>query len=140
MQATMFRNLGLILIAALLSGCLSTDAAPTMQAAWLGRSADDFFIQYGPPYSEHTLSDGRVIYLWTGGQKNYHLPGTASTTSNIIGGTVYSSTTFSGGSTIDVECVAQIVALPDQTIVEIKPYKDTIGEWALSRCQEIFGQ
>lgn len=49
---------GLALITPLLAGCPST---AKQYHDWVGQSADDFFIEFGPPAREQTLSDGRRV-------------------------------------------------------------------------------
>ena len=85
------------------------------------------------------MGDGGRIYSWVGGQKNVGLPGTAQTTTNIVGNTAFSTTTYQDGGELKLGCAVQIVADKGGVITTIKPTADSIGMWQLSRCAEIFG-
>lgn len=102
-------------IALTLAGCGSTQqASQAMQASWVGKRADDFFVKHGAAQREQQLSDGRRVYVWQ-----------------------TSSNASMGGPR--VFCSADIVASSAGMIVEIRPREDSIGLWNTSRCTEIFG-
>jgi hypothetical protein len=108
-------QLTLVFVAgALVAGCGSTQqAGKAMQASWIGKRADDFFVAHGAAQREQQLSDGRRVYIWQ-----------------------TSSNASMGGPR--VWCGADIVANPSGVIVEIRPREDSIGLWNTSRCSEIF--
>lgn len=121
-------------------GCTTDKAAQQMQSSWVGKSTDSFFIANGPPIGSFTLSDGRTLYTWRSRVSTVHLPATATTTANTYGGITTATTNVSGGGDVNMYCEAQITAAPNGNIVEIKPVKDTVGAWALSRCSEVFAE
>jgi hypothetical protein len=84
-----------------------------MQASWIGKRADDFFVKHGAAERDQKLSDGRRVYVW-------------QTVANAS----------MGGPR--VTCGADIVADPAGIIVEIRPREDSLGLWNTSRCSEIF--
>lgn len=60
-----------IALAALLAitGCKTTEEAQKFVATkWVGKPADEFFIQNGPPFSVFDLDGGGKLYSWRGGQ------------------------------------------------------------------------
>lgn len=130
----------ILLLAGLsLAGCTTDKAAQQMQSSWVGRSTDQFFVQNGPPVTSFKLNDGRTLYTWRSGVRNVSMPATATTNATTSGGYTVATTNISGGGTASVYCEAQIIAAPTGAIEEIKPVRDTVGLWALSRCSEIFG-
>jgi hypothetical protein len=65
----------LAMIAIGASSCTTTEqASSAVQSRWIGRPADDFFTQHGPPQSDYTLANGNVIYTWRGGETTRHIP------------------------------------------------------------------
>jgi len=130
----------IILATLTLAACTTTQQAhDALQTRWLGRSADAFFVQYGPPASSFPLADGRLVYEWTGGRRNYALGGSAFTTAHAVGSTAYATTSYSGGGTLAVGCSVRIVADGERTIQAIAPTVDTVGRFTTSRCAEVFG-
>lgn len=158
------RYICLLLGGLLLASCQTTQQlASSLQSKWIGRSADQFFIDNGAPRSSYTMRDGGRIYSWVGGQKSIDLPGTGQTTTNVIGNTAFLTTTYQDRSELSqtttnfigntafsttthqdrselrLGCAVQIVTDKSGIITTIKPTADTIGMWQLSRCAEIFG-
>jgi hypothetical protein len=128
-----------IALAGSLMACSSTEqAGKALQSVWIGRSADDFFRQYGPPASSYTLSDGGKIFEWVGGQTSVYLPGSASTTTTVFANTAVSNTQFSPGGNLYLGCKIRITTTRAGTISTIAPSGDTLGMWQMSRCAEIF--
>lgn len=130
----------LLLFAFALAGCTTEQARQTMQSEWIGKSSDEFFLTNGPPVSEFKLTDGRRIYTWQSGVKNYNMPPMTSTTVTGSGAFTQVNTRTTGGSSVTVSCTAQLTVQPNGIIVDIKPSEDTIGDWTLSRCAELFPQ
>jgi hypothetical protein len=123
-----------------IGGCTTTEqAANVLHSKWDGQSADSFFLQYGPPVSTYTMADGGKIFSWVGGRANIPLPGSASTTTSIIGSVALSTTTYQDGGTLALGCSVQIAAAKSGIITAIKPTGDSLGLWQMSRCAEIFG-
>ncbi|GLK71686.1 hypothetical protein KHC23_12925 [Ancylobacter dichloromethanicus] len=118
----------------LLAGCTTEKAAEQLNSEWIGRAADDFFVAHGPPQSSYDLADGRKIYAWQSVPKIYTLPAT-STTSYSFG---VANTSYSPAADIKMQCSVQLTVQPNGIIFDIKPTGDSIGEWAMSRCSEIF--
>jgi hypothetical protein len=53
----------------LLAGCKTTEEAQKFVATkWVGKQADEFFIQNGPPFSVFDLDGGGKLYSWRGGE------------------------------------------------------------------------
>lgn len=114
MGASGARQIFATLTFCLLAGCGSTQqAAESMRGRWIGQSADVFFAEHGPPLRDYKMGDGAKVYSW----ETQALP---------------------SGTSTKLVCSADIVTDPRNVIVEIKPQKDTIGHWNLSRCTEIF--
>ena len=123
-----------------LGGCTTTNqAAGVLHSKWDGQPADKFFLQYGPPVSAYAMADGGKIFTWVGGQANIPLPGTASTTTNVIGNTALSTTTYQESGNLALGCRVQIATAQSGIITTIKPVGDSIGMWQTSRRAEIFG-
>lgn len=122
-----------------ISACSTTQqAADKLQSDFIGKNFDEFVVRYGPPYKKHELNSGDLLYLWNSGVKSYAMPQT-TTIQGAISRYSYSETaTTTGGGAIKVYCELQIVTSPNGTIKEIKPIRDTIGDWEMSRCAEIF--
>lgn len=99
-----------------LLGCGSTQqATERAKSKWVGRSADDFFRENGPPKRDYAMAGGGKVYSWD------------------------TQAQPSGTRTLLV-CSADIVTDARSTITEIRMREDTIGHWNTSRCSEIFGQ
>lgn len=65
----MFKQAIALGAAIFLSACTTTqDASRAIQHSWIGRHADEFFSEYGPPLRSYALSDGSTLYTWRGGQ------------------------------------------------------------------------
>ena len=123
-----------------LTGCTTTkQAAEVLHSSWEGQPVDAFFVKYGPPVSQYTMADGGKIFTWIGGRADVSLPGSASTTTNFVGNTAVSTTTYDDPADIHLGCKVQIVTAKDGSITSISPVGDSIGMWQTSRCAEIFG-
>jgi hypothetical protein len=85
------------------------------------------------------MSDGGKIFTWTGGRESILLPGTASTTTSVIGTTAISTTSFQGVGDLELGCNVQLVTNNAGIITTVKPMADSLGVWQLSRCAEVFG-
>jgi hypothetical protein len=125
-----------ILSCFLLTGCVAStqQAGKVLQSKWIGKPADQFFVENGPPQSVFPMNDGGKLYTWAGGTGSVGIPGSASTT--VIGNTA--TTNFSGGGTVHLGCTVTI-ATKNGTITAINPTGDSVGLWHHSRCVEIFG-
>lgn len=131
--------LGSLTACILTSGCATTeDANIGLTSTYSGRSVDEFFIQHGPPQQGIELSDGRRIFVWAEKARNYNIPSTAQTNTNVYGNFAQSTTTFSGGGSIEVQCQVKIMADKQGIIESIETFSDTVGEWGISRCAELF--
>jgi hypothetical protein len=127
------------MLVAVLGACSTTkEAGNALQAAWIGKPADDFFRAYGPPVSSYTFADGGKMYEWTGGRASISLPGSASTSTTIIGNTAVSNTQFFPGGNVYMGCSIRINASKLGIISSIAPNEDSIGMWEMSRCAELF--
>jgi hypothetical protein len=106
---------GLLLAAALLlAGCGSTQqASEHAKSKWIGRNADDFFRENGPPKRDYAMAAGGKVYSW----ETVSLP---------------------SGTRIQLICSADIVTDARSAITEIRMREDSIGHWNTSRCSEIF--
>jgi len=121
----------------LLAGCTTTDQANTaLTSKFAGRKTDTFFLQYGPPSSRHELDDGRTMYVWAERARTYSTP--SSSTVNMIGNVAYVNTT--PGATFEVQCQVRIVSGANGTIDQIVVQNDSIGDWQMSRCNEVFNK
>ncbi|MDX8532795.1 hypothetical protein RFM41_13190 [Mesorhizobium sp. VK25A] len=124
----------------LLSACTTTQQANTaLSTKFAGKSADSFFMQYGPPASSYTMNDGRRMYVWAETQRNFQLPGSSTSTVNVIGNTAYVNTTTTPGANIAMQCQVRLVVSQAGTIEQIQAQSDSMGVWQTSRCNEVFG-
>ncbi|WP_075290097.1 hypothetical protein [Pararhizobium arenae] len=145
-------------VAALLSGCTTTEEANTaIQSRWIGQPADAFFTRYGPPQSRFPLNDGGSIYSWRGGDKTNYIPAQYAQPStdddDVFGKSVTKTTTREDGNETTVTttrtsfgisdntprmiaparteqlfCEVQISTGPDDRITTIRASNDTTGE------------
>ncbi|GEO83986.1 MULTISPECIES: hypothetical protein [Alphaproteobacteria] len=150
----------IVAIAAMLSGCTTTEEANTViQSRWIGQPAELFFTRYGPPISEFQVASGNMLYTWRGGDKTRYIPPQYSTptpvqtrtvTREAKPGVTVTKTTTSGGYLSgqpqmisppryeELFCELQITADPSDRIVAIRATNDTDGEGlSLSRCAEV---
>jgi hypothetical protein len=133
------RHIWLFGLGLILAGCTTTQQANTsMQATFVGKPADDFFLQYGPPIATHQLDDGRHMYLWTEGRHDFYLPGTTTGTVTLAGNTAWWNGWTTPPTDVNVECVLRIVTKAG-IIQQIMAQSDSIGMWQTSRCNELFG-
>ena len=70
---------------------------------------------------------------------NIPLPGSAVTTTTVVGSTAISNTSYDAGGEMRLGCKVQIVTDRAGMISAIRPTGDTFGFWQTSRCAEIFG-
>lgn len=128
-------------LAILASGCVSTVETTTrMQSQWVGQPADAFFVSHGPPAVKHDLDAGGALYLWSSGVEHHVIPGNSYSSGRVTwDGRVQVNTINSPATSIDTECQARITVDSAGIIQRIEVQKDTIGEWALSRCRESLG-
>ncbi|MFN3831365.1 MAG: hypothetical protein ACK4SQ_04015 [Allorhizobium sp.] len=119
-------------------GCTTTEQANNALASrFVGTSADSFFIAYGPPSSSYKLTSGDgVLYTWAEPAKTYVMPGQSNTT--FIGNRAF--TTYSPGNSYDVQCTLKIAVDGKGIIRQIDVLRDTMGDWQLSRCNEVFSK
>ena len=126
--------------AILLAACTTTQQANTaLSTKFAGKSADSFFMQYGPPASSYTMNDGRRMYVWAETQRNFQLPGSSTSTVNVIGNTAIVNTTTTPGANIAMQCQVRLVVSKSGTIEQIQAQSDSMGVWQTSRCNEVFG-
>ena len=92
--------------------------------SWRGESVDSVVQHWGIPDGQFQGRDGR-IYEWIQ-RESATLPGTAQTTTNIIGDTAYSTTTYSGPIQISGVCVRQLSTNPAGVVVA--------GSWRGNNC------
>lgn len=136
----MKRAVCVIMVGVSLAACNTTEqAAVALRSKWDGKPADQFFVANGPPASSYDMASGGKIFTWAGGHASVALPGTATTTTNLVGATAFSTTTYDDGVILHLGCRVEIVTDKAGLIATIKPIGDTMGMWQLSRCAEIFG-
>jgi hypothetical protein len=127
------RTLLLALIAAqvLLFGCTTTQGATDrINREFVGQNVDSFFLSHGMPSQKHVLNSGDIMYGWSSQVHSYAMPATTTFQGN-------TAQTVGGGS-LSTFCTLQIVTSPEGTIKVINVTADTLGDWAISRCAEIF--
>ena len=130
----------LLCVSIILSGCSTTQQATTrLTTDYAGKSLDAFVIDHGIPHTKYQLDDGGFIYVWNSGVIVYNMPTTTTMSGTVSPYATYSGhATTSGGGQINVYCEIQIQTDPNNIIRSLRPIKDTIGNWELSRCAEIF--
>ena len=124
----------------LLTSCTTKEANEALILKFVGTPTDQFFIQYGPPSQTYVLDSGGKIYLWSEIPTNYTVGGTSSSTVNVVGGTAYVNTTSTPASTYSVQCTVKIIGNTEGIITQIIAHHDTVGNWQLSRCNEVFNR
>lgn len=136
-----FLALAAVSVLVTLSGCNSTEQANAVLAQkYQGTQVDAFFLKFGPPVRSFRTQAGDTIYIWAEEPKNYFVPPTANTTVNNYGTTSYATTNFYGGGSYNVQCQLKVIVDRRGKIKEIVAHKDTVGDWDLSRCHEVFGK
>lgn len=96
-------------------------------------------MQYGPPASSYTMNDGKRMYVWAETQRNYQLPGSSTSTVNMIGNMAVVNTTTTPGASIAMQCQVRLVVSKSGIIEQILAQSDSMGMWQTSRCNEVFG-
>lgn len=86
-----------------------------LSAKWVGKSADDFFVTFGPAEMQQKLQDGRTLYTWERKTAKYR--------NNRV---ITSSET----------CIVAFLADKSGTIEKIVRVDDSLGAWHLSYCSE----
>ena len=128
-------------VLAAVAGCASTqDAATSLNTRFAGKNIDEFVLRYGAPFQRHDLNSGDAMYTWSSGVTSYQMPTTTSVQGTRTATSFQGTATTTGGGTLSTFCEVQIVTTPDGLIKSIYPLRDTVGNWALSRCAEIFNQ
>jgi hypothetical protein len=134
------RLIALGTLAVALGACQSTqEATKNLQSNWIGQSSDAFFIKHGAPIGDFALADGGKIYTWDGARTSVYIPDVPSTSTAVVGNVAITTTEWSGAHDMNLACVVQIVTDKNRKITEIRPTKDSLGMWQLSRCAEVFG-
>lgn len=119
------------------SSCTTTEQANSaLDSRFRGKSADSFFLAYGPPSSSYKLNSGGTLYTWQERAKVYNLPDTVNTT--IIGNQAFS--TVDPGGRVHIQCTLKLNVSASGTIEKIDVLNDSIGDWQMSRCNEVFGK
>lgn len=128
-----------VFVLLLTTGCTTTeDANVGLETRYIGKPVDEFFIQHGPPSSKHTLDSGKALYVWAENPKFYTTSGQTNTTVNVVGDSAFATTSSTPSSTITVQCQVRILANAKGIIEQILSHSDTVGDWELSRCAEVF--
>jgi hypothetical protein len=119
--------------------CSTTrEAAESLQSSYIGVNIDEFVLKHGPPHTKHELNSGDLMYVWSSRVKSFTRPAT-TTVQGTVSPQGYSGTaSTSGGGTYTVFCEVQILTSGSGTIKSISPVHDSLGDWQLSRCAEIF--
>lgn len=121
-----------------MSGCASTqEAMDRARSKYVGENIDQFVLENGIPYRKHQLNNGDFIYLWNSGVISYKLPATTSYSGTASPYGFSGTSTTTGGGSLNVYCEVQIHTQENGQILSIKPVRDTIGKWRISRCIEI---
>lgn len=156
------RLTALVLIAAGLAGCTTTEEANTViQSRWIGQPVELFFSQYGPPLSQFPMASGNVIYTWRGGDADRYIAPTYTTPAPVKTKTktvtretrpgVTETQVITTGNYPPAQpqmisppryeqlfCELQITADQRQAIIAIRASNDTDGEGlSFSRCAEV---
>jgi hypothetical protein len=130
------KKLAVVLLIAL-AGCTTTEQANSALASrFKGGAADSFFLAYGPPTSSYKLASGGTLYTWAESAKTYNMPGHANT--SFVGNQAF--TTYTPGSSYNVQCTLKIAVDAKGVIQQIDVLSDTMGDWQMSRCNEVFGK
>jgi len=127
------------ILAITVGACQTTeDADVALKTRYVGQDADQFFIENGPASAAQKLGSGSTLYVWSSGRRNVEMPGTATSTVQSFGSSSYVTTNYTPGGSIGLECQVSILVDPENVIREIKPHRDSIGMWQMSRCAEMF--
>jgi hypothetical protein len=134
------QRISVVLVAALLTACASTqDAAAALGVRYAGKNIDEFVVRYGAPYQRHELNSGDIMYTWSSGVTSYQMPSTTTAQGTRTPTGFVGVATTTGGGTLSTFCEVQIITTPAGLVKSIYPIRDTLGNWAISRCAEVFG-
>lgn len=124
-------------LALVLAGCVSSAAVnDKINARFTGKNIDQFFIENGAPAGRHQLNNGQVLWTWDSGVHSIGVPSTTTITGNNYNGFANYNAVTSGGGSIDMQCIVQLLSDSSGTIVQAKILRDTIGPWTTSMCYE----
>jgi hypothetical protein len=149
-----------IAAAVVLAGCQTTEQAlQTARGKWIGRPADSFFVENGPPVSSFPRDTGGHIYTWRGGETSSVIPAQfqvqqGSTQSQWSHAGTGSSTTVTSPNApspttvtyrperrFNYVCEAQITTNAQGIIESVRISRDTDGVgFSFSRCSEVFAR
>jgi hypothetical protein len=107
-------------------------------AKWDGRTADEFFAQYGPPIDGYATTEGNQILQWSSGVIRMGVPGMSTSTGYVVGNMVHITTTTTPPASAESECRIDLMVSPAGQILKLGVVLDTIGLLRFSRCREVF--
>ena len=133
------RSIFVAAISTLITACASTqDAAVALGMHFGGKNIDEFVVRHGAPYKRHELTTGDVMYTWSSGVTSYQVPTTTSVQGTRTSTGFVGTATTTGGGTISTFCEVQIITTSTGVVKTIYPIRDTLGNWTVSRCAEVF--
>src|SRR5262245_12608793 len=95
--------IGLLWPAMALSACTTgQDALNVMTPKYIGKKADVFFSENGPPSSQYLLENGSRIYRWTTGETKMDLPEATAFNATTYGNSINGTATNLGGGSVAV--------------------------------------
>lgn len=101
-----------------LAGCASLDSGEgRILQSWKGMHIEQVYRNWGLPQRQAKLSDGNTMYEW-GSVQSYSMPGSTTSTVNVIGNTASVNAQTTGPTTISGECTRSLIAKPDGTVIE----------------------
>lgn len=86
-----------------LAGCMGTASYEKKLDAWMGQSIDYLVNSWGYYNNSFEAPNGNTVYVWER-SSSYTMPTQSNTTSSLIGNTIYSNTSTSGGNVLNYSC------------------------------------
>lgn len=112
----------LLLFVCILSGCQTAAQFDRNMLTWKGLPIDKMINQWGYPNSELTSPDGNKVYVYVN-TGSFVVPQTTTynTNANLIGNSVYSTTTgyTTGGYAVNLTCIIYVEFGNDKIIKNI---------------------
>jgi hypothetical protein len=97
------RNIVFIILVVLISACATTAKYEAILNTWVGHDVNELVNSWGYPQNSFKAPNGNTVYVY-GSSGSYTMPTQTNTTHNVIGNTVYSNSTTTGGQTLNFWC------------------------------------
>jgi len=92
-----------LLTTLLLVGCATTAKYEASLNSWMGHDVNELVNSWGYPVNSFKAPNGNTVYVYDS-SGSYTMPINTNTTHNIIGNSIYSHSTTTGGQTLNFWC------------------------------------